>query len=32
MLDYMSQVQDEEINFWNNYIEKKERPPKRVVY
>lgn len=32
MLEYMSQVQDEEINFWNNYIEKKERPPKRVVY
>lgn len=32
MLDYMSLVQQEEFNFWNNYIMKKERPPKRVVY
>ena len=32
MLDYMNNVQQEEINFWNNYVMKKERPPKRVVY
>lgn len=32
MLDYMELVTQEEFNFWNNYIEKKERPPKRVVY
>jgi putative phage-type endonuclease len=32
MLDYMNVVTQEEINFWNNYVIKKERPPKRVVY
>lgn len=32
MLDYMAVIQQEEFNFWNNYVMKKERPPKRVVY
>ena len=32
MLEYMEHVTQEEINFWNNYVMKKERPPKRVVY
>jgi len=32
MLEYIENVTQEEINFWNNYVMKKERPPKRMVY
>jgi len=32
MEEYMAEVTQEEFNFWNNYVMKKERPPKRVVY
>ena len=32
MEEYMAVVTQEEFNFWDNYVTKKERPPKRVVY